>query len=135
MDMVKFKDVQFEALGEFIRDLIKDPAKQAIFRSEDQQAMKDLLRGFMAPRDKTWEEITIQPYFDEDLIVNIAFPFTGDVEQTIATIAPADGPGEDYTFPDHYNLDPNAGPPDQIKKNRLSAYHKRLGDYVMSRCK
>ncbi|ARP67756.1 hypothetical protein A9K65_014290 [Mesorhizobium sp. WSM1497] len=133
--MVKFKDVQFEALGEFIQDLIKDPGKQAVFRNKDQTQMKELLRGFMTPRDKTWEEITIVAHFDQDLIVNIAFPFTGDVEQTIATIAPADGPGEDYTFPDHYNLDPNAGPPDQIKKNRLSAYHKRLGDYVMSRCK
>ena len=53
--MVKFKDVQFEALGEFIRDLIKDPAKQAVFRSGDQEGMKALLKGFMTPRGKTWE--------------------------------------------------------------------------------
>lgn len=133
--MAKFKDVQFEALGEFIRDLIKDPSKQAIFKNGTQQQMKDLLRGFMTPKDKTWEEITIVPHFDENLIVNIAFPFTGDVEETIVTIAPADGPGEDYTFPDHYKIDPNVGTPDQKKQNRLRAYYSRLGDYVMSRCK
>jgi len=133
--MAKFKDVQFEALGEFIRDLIKDPSKQAIFRNNDQAQMKAILRGFMTPKDKTWEELTIVPWFDEDLVVNIAFPFTGDVEETVATIAPAQGPGEDYTFPDHYKTDPNDGTGEEKKKNRLSAYHKRLGDYVMSRCK
>ncbi|MEP6564561.1 MAG: hypothetical protein ABJB10_05440 [Mesorhizobium sp.] len=133
--MVKFKDVQFEALGEFIRDLIKDPSKQAIFRNGDQEAMKHLLRGFLTPKDKTWEEITIVAHFDKDLVANISFPFTGDVEETIATIAPSTGPGDDYKFPDHYNLDPNAGPPDQKKQNRLRAYYSRLGDYVMSRCK
>lgn len=133
--MVKFKDVQFEALGEFIRELIKDPAKQAVFRSGDQEGMKALLSGFMTPRGKTWDEITIKPYFDEDLVAHIAFPFTGDVEQTVTTIAPADGPGEEYTFPDHYSWDIKVGTPEEVKQKRLRAYHSRLGDYVMSRCK
>jgi hypothetical protein len=133
--MAKFKDVQFEALGEFIRDLIKDDAKKAIFKIGNQQQMKELLRGFMTPRDKNWEDITIVPHFDEDVVVHIAFPFTGDVEQTIVTIAPENGPGEDYTFPDHYKVDPNVGTPEQKKHNRLRSYYSRLGDYVMSRCK
>jgi hypothetical protein len=133
--MVKFKDVQFEALGEFIRDLIKDPAKQAVFRRGDQEAMKALLSGFMTPRDKTWEEITIHATFDEDRVAHIAFPFTGDVEQTVSTIAPENGPGEEYTFPDHYSWDLEGGTPEAVKKKRLRAYHSRLGDYVMSRCK
>ena len=133
--MVKFKEVQFEALGEFIRDLIKDPVKQAVFRNNDQEGMKAVLQGFMTPRDKTWEEIKIHAHFDEEREVHISFPFTGDVEQTIAAIAPENGPGEDYTFPEHYDEDPNAGPAEHVKENRKRAYHKRLGDYVMARCK
>jgi hypothetical protein len=135
--MVKFTNVEFETLGAFIRELIKDPDKQAIFRSNDQQKIKALLSGFMTPKGKTWDEITIVPHFDEDLVAHIAFPFTGDVEETVDTIAPSDArPGEDYTFPAHYTLHPNAGAnPDIKKKHRLRAYYSRLGDYVMSRCK
>lgn len=133
--MVKFKDVQYEALGEFIRDLIKDPAKQVVFRNRDQKAMKDLLRAFMTPRDKTWEEITIKPHFDRELVAHISFPFTGDVEQTVSTIAPDDGPGEEYTFPAHYTWDLTVGDQEEVKKLRLRAYYSRIGDYVMSRCK
>lgn len=134
--MAKFKDIQFEALGSFIRDAIKDPALIEVFKNGSQEEIKDLLRAFMTPLDKTWDEITIVAHFDEDNVVNIAFPFTGDVEKTVEAIAPAAGPGEDYIFPDHYTFDPNGGLTDAEKRaSRLRAYASRLGDYVMTRCK
>ncbi|BCG89994.1 MULTISPECIES: hypothetical protein [unclassified Mesorhizobium] len=134
--MAKFENVQFEALGAFIREAIKDPATMEIFRHGTQNEKKDLLRGFMNPRGKTWDEIEIIAHFDEENVVNIAFPFTGDVEETVRTIAPEVGPGEDYPFPAHYKFDPNAGSTVEEKKaNRLRGYRCRLGDYVMSRCR
>jgi hypothetical protein len=134
--MAKFENVQFEALGQFIQNAIKDPEIMAVFKTGTQEQIKDLLRGFMNPRGKTWEEITVIPHFDEETVVNIAFPFTGDVEETVREIAPAEGPGTDYPFPDHYKFDPNSGATQEEKKaNRLRGYRSRLGDYVMSRCK
>ncbi|MER9732325.1 hypothetical protein [Mesorhizobium sp. M0217] len=134
--MAKFENVQFEALGAFIRKAIKDPAIMETFRKGTQDEKRALLKGFMNPRGKTWDQITINAHFDEDNVVNIAFPFTGNVEETVQAIAPDNGPGEDYPFPAHYKFDPNAGATAEEKKaNRLRSYHSRLGDYVMSRCR
>jgi hypothetical protein len=134
--MAKFENVQFEALGAFIQKTIKDPAAMEIFRNGSQDEKKNLLKGFMNPRGKSWDEITIIAHFDEENVVNIAFPFTGDVEETVREIAPDEGPGSDYPFPDHYKFNPNAGATlEQKKANRLRGYRSRLGDYVMSRCK
>ncbi|PSJ63284.1 hypothetical protein [Kumtagia ephedrae] len=134
--MAKFENVQFEALGEFIQRMIKDPAAIETFKTGSQDEIKNLLRGFMSPRGKTWDEITIVPHFDEENVVNISFPFTGDVEETVREIAPEVGEGVDYPFPDHYKFDPNTGAtPEEKKANRLRGYRSRIGDYVMSRCK
>ncbi|MDQ6434250.1 hypothetical protein RB623_09330 [Mesorhizobium sp. LHD-90] len=134
--MAKFENIQFEALGEFIQRAIKDPEMVKIFKTGSQSEIKGLLSGFMTPKGKSWDEITIVPHFDEDNVVNIAFPFTGDVEETVRTIAPETGDGEDYPFPAHYTFNPNSGAnPEEKKANRLRGYRSRLGDYVMSRCK
>ncbi|MER8484289.1 hypothetical protein [Mesorhizobium sp. M1322] len=134
--MAKFENVQFEALGAFIQKTIRDPAAMEIFKNGTQDEKKNLLKGFMNPRGKSWDEITIIAHFDEENVVNIAFPFTEDVEETVREIAPDAGPGLDYPFPDHYKFDPNAGAtPEEKKANRLRGYRSRLGDYVMSRCK
>ena len=134
--MAKFTNIKFEALGNFIREMIKDPAKMEVFKTGSQEQMKDVLKGFMEPVGKSWDQITIAPHFDDELTVNIAFPFTGDVEQTVQLIAPENAPGEDYFLPTHYSRNPNEGTTDDEKKiNRLRAYSGRIGDYVMSRCK
>ena len=134
--MAKFSEIQFEALGEFIQRLLKDRDLRHTFKHGTQDEIKNLLRDFMTPRNKTWEEITIVPHFDEENVVNIAFPFLGDVEETVHEIAPEEGPGTDYPFPDHYRFNPNVGYTDEEKKaSRLRSYRSRLGDYVMSRCR
>jgi hypothetical protein len=136
--MAKFSEIQFEALGEFIIKILKDPDLRSIFENGTQEEIKNRLSDFMTPRGKTWGEITIVPHFDEENVVHISFPFRGDVEETLGVIAPEDGnqPGEDYPFPDHYHFDPNTGGSNAEKKaSRLRAYRSRIGDYVMSRCR
>ena len=119
--MAKFSEIQFEALGEFIQRLLKDPDLRHTFKHGTQEEIKNLLRDFMTPRNKTWEEITIVAHFDEENVVNIAFPFPGDVEETVLEIAPETGPGSDYPFPDHYRYDPNVGATQEQKKGQSAA--------------
>ena len=135
--MVKFKDVQFETLGKFIRELISDQGKINAFTNATQQEKKEILKAFMTPRDIPWERVEVIPHFDGPTTVHISFPYTGDVEQTVRAIAPPVdvAVSEDYNFPEHYTSDPNAGAGAEQRANRLRAYHSRIGDYVMARCK
>lgn len=135
--MAKFRDVEFEALGLFIREVIKDPARIDELRNASQDEIKQLLADFMTPHGgKSWDDLTINLHFDSENVVNIALPFTGDVEETVNEIAPETGAGVDYPFPPHYKFDPNVGATEAEKKaNRLRSYQSRLGDYVMARCK
>lgn len=133
--MARFKDINYLEFGKYIRELIADKKKIKKIQSGAID-IKEELKGFMTPRDVSWDDITIIPHFDKANEVNISFPFTGDVEASVKALAPATGAGEEYTFPDHYKTDPNAGAtPKQRKENRLRAYQSRIGDYVMARCK
>jgi hypothetical protein len=134
--MAKFTDIKYEALGIFIRNAITDPKILETLKNGSQADKRQLLSEFMVPLDKKWDDLIIHAHFDEENVVNIAFPFTGDVEKTVDEISPPSGPGKAYLFPDHYTMKPNDGATDADKNaNRLRAYHSRLGDYVMSRCK
>lgn len=135
--MARFKDINYEELGKYMRALIKDPARMAQIKAGEVDIKQELAQ-FMTPRDREWSEITIYPHFDEETVVNISFPFTGDVEASIAAIAPeGPPPGDIYEWPKHYSEDPNtpgmAG--ETVKDKRKRLYHCRIGDYVMARCR
>lgn len=131
--MARFTDISYHQLGVYMRALIKDPERMAKIKSGEIDIREELAE-FMTPRDGVqWEELTIVPHFDEDRTVHISFPFTGDVEGSVAAIAA----GEIYEWPDHYKEDPNVQqvPGEDLVKKRDRLYHCRIGDYVMARCR
>lgn len=134
--MARFKDINYPELGQYIRELIKDPQKMEDIKS-GRIDLKEELKSFMTPRDVSWDVIKFVPHFDEANVVNLSFPFTGDVEASIAAFCPPEGQeGEEYTFPKHYTEDPNAGKDEKARKEtRKRLYLSRIGDYVMARCK
>lgn len=138
--MARFTGIQYLELGKYICDLIADPQKIANLQRGDADALKNLkdeLKAFMTPINYGWNDIKIVPHFDTATEVHIAFPFTGDVEGSIAAFCPPDGQeGDEYAFPPHYGMNPNAGlTPAERNENRKTIYLSRLGDYVMTRCR
>lgn len=137
--MARFTDIAYLQLGEYMRDLIKDPERIARIKSGELDIKQDL-REFMTPRGVSWDDIDIVAHFDEARTVHIAFPFTGDVEESIAAFEA----GETYKWPEHYSQNPdeavtNLPTPEENRQatieRRKKLYFSRIGDYVMSRCR
>lgn len=147
--MARFTDISYLELGKYMRALIRDPDLIAKVKSGEID-LKQELAEFMTPRGHSWEDIEIVPHFDEAKVVHIVFPFTGDVEESIAAITG----GEDYRWPQHYDEDPStvtaataegeedceggeaeAAAGETLAEKRERLYHCRLGDYVMARCR
>lgn len=139
--MARFTDISYLELGKYMRALIRDPDRIEKIKSGEIDLKQDLAE-FMTPRGHTWDDIEIVPHFDEAKVVHIVFPFTGDVEESIAAITG----GEDYRWPQHYEEDPSsvsgaaaegeeAEPGETLAEKRERLYHCRLGDYVMARCR
>ena len=130
--MARFTDISYQELGKYMRELIKDTEKVAKIKAGEID-LKEELAEFMTPRGLSWNDITIVPHFDEARTVHIAFPFTGDVEDSVRAI----DAGEEYKWPQHYEEDPSKPSATEAltinKRSRL--YHCRIGDYVMARCR
>ena len=137
--MAKLNVSNAEGFGKFIVKMLEDPALRRAFEADP----KSYLREFSEPRNRSWDEVTVKIHFDTASTINVLMPYIGDVQETLNEIAPQGAVvGSDYGYPDYCTpgrpayVDPSAGADtDERKRMRLKAYHHRIADYIMTRCK
>lgn len=138
--MAKLNISNAEGFGKFVVEMLEDPALRRAFEADP----KRYLREFSEPRGRSWDEVTVKIHFDTASTINVLMPYIGDVKETLNEIAP-EAPtvlGTDYGYPDYCTpgrpnyVDPTAGASaEERKQNRKRAYHHRIADYIMTRCK
>jgi len=138
--VAKLKITDGEGLGTYLTRMVHDPAERAEFEKDP----KGKIRQFTELLDpkKTWDQVTVKTHFDEEFVINLIIPWYGDIDQTREEIAPPQGTGSPYNYPDYCTpgtpgyIDPKGGQTDDEKKSsRMKAYYFRLSDYIMTRCK